>query len=380
MKVAIATSGLGHVFRGMEGWAELLAEELNKKGIDVTLFRGTIPAKKEYDICLSCLKRTSRIAKYLSKLNAIGGWRIGLGSPVQVETWSYGIFLLWHLRKGFDLVHIKQGQLAVFLRLANKLRLLNIPFVLGNGQVAEPDFIDALKYVQFLSPIEEEEMAMALGRNENWFYVPNFVDTVKFWVHSKKACREKLNIPPESFVILTIGAIQKYHKRMDYFIAEMKDLKQNCDLPLHIIMAGSKSNDTDQLISVSKDYFGSDISVFVDFPKDKMPVIYNCADIFVLCSFKEAFGNVLVEAMSCEVPVIHHHDPILKWVVGGGGESCDLSEKGMLSKTANRLISDPGLMEEKGKAGRQRVLSEFSREIVIPKMLSMYKKIISEVS
>ena len=126
MKIAIAASGVGHIYRGMEGWCELMASALSEMGIDVTLFRGAGPKKNIYDICIPCLKRTSKLAKLLSKFNSIGGWRVGLGSLGQIEAWSYGLLLLWHLRKDFDLVHIKQGNLANFLRIAQKAKLLRI--------------------------------------------------------------------------------------------------------------------------------------------------------------------------------------------------------------------------------------------------------------
>ncbi|MCK4817714.1 hypothetical protein KA005_18235 [bacterium] len=55
MKVAIASSGLGHIYRGMEAWAEDLAQALFEKGVDVTLFRGAGPLRNEYDVILSTL-------------------------------------------------------------------------------------------------------------------------------------------------------------------------------------------------------------------------------------------------------------------------------------------------------------------------------------
>lgn len=280
MKIAVATSGLGHVFRGMEGWAELLAEELHQKGVDVTLYKGAGPSKNSYDKYVPCIKRTSRLARLLSKLNKIGGWRVGLGSPGQVEAWTYGLFLLWHLRKGFDLVHIKQGSLANFLQLAQTAKLLNFPFILSNGQIAKPTFISRFKFVQFLSPHEKAEMEKALGDSENWFVIPNFVDTDKFTPLSKAKCREELQIPQDSFVILTVGAIKRYHKRMDYFIDEVSHLKHSVSSPVHVIIAGSPDLDTESLIANGKDLLGKSLSVFINKQKDQMPTIYNCADIF----------------------------------------------------------------------------------------------------
>ena len=40
MRIAIASSGLGHVARGIETWALTLAEALAERGVNTTLFCG----------------------------------------------------------------------------------------------------------------------------------------------------------------------------------------------------------------------------------------------------------------------------------------------------------------------------------------------------
>jgi hypothetical protein len=40
MKIAIASSGLGHVTRGIETWADDLGTALHRCGVNVTLFKG----------------------------------------------------------------------------------------------------------------------------------------------------------------------------------------------------------------------------------------------------------------------------------------------------------------------------------------------------
>ena len=376
MKIAIAASGVGHIYRGMEGWCESMATALSVMGVDVTLFRGACPKKNTYDVCIPCLKRTSNLAKLLSKFNSIGGWRVGLGSPGQIEAWSYGLLLLWRLRKDFDLVHIKQGNLANFLRIAQKIKLLRIPFILSNGQIASSDFIAKFEFVQFLSNYEKKNMSEALGDNKHWFVIPNFVDTDKFSPLSKSECRKKLKLPQDCFTILTVGAIKKYHKRMDYFLEEMSCLKKVVNMPVHFIIAGSTDSGSENLIKKGKKLLGDNLTVFCNVQKDQMPTIYNAVDIFTLCSLQEAFGNVYIEAMSCGLPVIHHCFPVTEWIVGKGGDSIDMSRKKTLSDTVIKYIKTPGLVEQKGKNGRKRSIAMFSKGIVIFKTIEMYEEVI----
>lgn len=373
--IAIATSGFGHVFRGMEGWAESMAATLDDTGYPVTLFGGGKVGNASYHKMLPCIRRGSRLAQILCKLGRFGGWRFGLGSPGQLEAWTFGLFLLFHLRKGYSLVHIKQGNLASFLNLAKKLKLLKIPYVLSNGQIANSTFIDRIEYVQFLSHLEKEQMVAALGEKASWFVVPNFVDTKKFKPMGKEACRRELSIPENSFVVLTVGAIKSYHKRMDYFLYEMGRLKSKVGDRLHVVMAGSKDRDSSYWIDEGKRILGNQLTVFTNLPKDAMPVVYNVADVFALCSLKEAFGNVYIEAMACGVPVIHNNYPVTEWIVDKGGVSTDLSMEGNLEKTVVQLIDQPEEQDRMKVAGRMRAQAFFSKEAILEKTREMYHSV-----
>jgi len=118
----------------MEAWAEALAASLHEQGMEVILFRGAGPKRNAYDVVIPCIKRTSPPARIGKLLNHIGGWRVGLGSEAAVESFSFGVQLLRHLRTGYDLVHVQQGSLAMFLQRAAKMGLLKCPVVFGNGQ------------------------------------------------------------------------------------------------------------------------------------------------------------------------------------------------------------------------------------------------------
>ena len=57
MKIAVACSGLGHVARGIESWAADLAQALNDRGEDVTLFKGGGKAESSFERVIPCWQR-----------------------------------------------------------------------------------------------------------------------------------------------------------------------------------------------------------------------------------------------------------------------------------------------------------------------------------
>jgi glycosyltransferase involved in cell wall biosynthesis len=89
--------------------------------------------------------------------------------------------------------------------------------------------------------------------------------------------------------------------------------------------------------------------------------VFRDSDILCLPSFLESFGNVLVEAMMFQLPVV-------ATPVGGIPDIVDHEVTGLLAghspsslaEALERLIADRGLREAMGRAGRQRYLERFT--------------------
>lgn len=98
------------------------------------------------------------------------------------------------------------------------------------------------------------------------------------------------------------------------------------------------------------------------------------ADAVCLTSFREGVPVVLMEAMACEIPCVAP-------AVGAIGELIESGESGLIA-TAGRadafadalqmLVADPGLASRLGKAGRERVLAEFTTTDTIRSMVAFF--------
>ena len=84
MKTAVVSSGLGHVARGIEAWADSLAAELNRRGVDAALFKGGGKAVRDFERVIPCIRRGSIPAQCIRIFTRHFFWRWGLGS-------TYGI-------------------------------------------------------------------------------------------------------------------------------------------------------------------------------------------------------------------------------------------------------------------------------------------------
>src|SRR5260370_32871479 len=85
-RVAIASSGLGHIPRGIETWAADTARALRRAGQDVTLFQGAGVPTEEWQQVVPCARRFEPAAQqWVRRLRRLGGWRYGLVSGYQGE-------------------------------------------------------------------------------------------------------------------------------------------------------------------------------------------------------------------------------------------------------------------------------------------------------
>ena len=102
---------------------------------------------------------------------------------------------------------------------------------------------------------------------------------------------------------------------------------------------------------------------------------YRDADLVLLTSISEAFPYSVIEAMSCERPVVASD-------VGGVGEA--LEECGRLVRprdvdgfaaAVRELLDDPALRARIGRRARQRVLEEFRLDASIDAYLELYRRL-----
>jgi len=376
IRVAVVSSGLGHVSRGMETWAESLAQELDKRDVNVTLFRGAGPKKNDYDIVVPCIKRTDRLARLGNLLNHLGGWRVGLGSEAGVESYSYCIRLLSHLRRGYDVVHVQQESSAKFLLRAKKLGLVKSRILFANGQKAPLRFLERVPFIQFLSPYDMEETVKHVPKRPGWRVIPNSVDTNVFTPGDRTAARREFGFANDAFTVISVGMVDKGVKQMDHLVREVSDFAVRAQVPVHLAIAGSHHADSAEIEALGNRLLGNRFSVLYDLPRTDMPDFYRCGDVFVLCSQRESFGLVLAEAMSCGVPVICHSFPIMEWVVGDGGTAVDMKKPGELASALSRYSEEAGYGQSRGQAGLERVRTMFSQDKVATQVIDMYRYVI----
>lgn len=114
---------------------------------------------------------------------------------------------------------------------------------------------------------------------------------------------------------------------------------------------------------------------------DQLPAYLNCMNVLALPSItlpglKEQFGRVLVEAMSCGVPVIGSDSGEIPNVVGDGGLIFPEGDVEALRDRIVGLRENPETAAELGRKGRQRVEREFTWETIARRQIEVYNQLL----
>lgn len=133
---------------------------------------------------------------------------------------------------------------------------------------------------------------------------PNGVNTDLFKPLSKDTCREKVNLSPDSSVILFIGSLEEV-KGVDYLIrgfSEFYRTKINKNILLVIIGQGSLRRGIQKLVKELG--IGDKVILAGEVKHEDIPVWLNASDLFCLPSIREGMPNVVLEAMACRKYIV----------------------------------------------------------------------------
>jgi glycosyltransferase involved in cell wall biosynthesis len=112
-----------------------------------------------------------------------------------------------------------------------------------------------------------------------------------------------------------------------------------------------------------------------------LPAFMNALDVFVLPSetrpnWREQFGRVVVEAMSCGTAAVGSDSGEIPTVLGEAGLIFPEGDTACLTEHLVALIRDPSLRNRLARKGRERVLRYFSTECVAAQHYDVYREML----
>lgn len=195
--------------------------------------------------------------------------------------------------------------------------------------------------------------------------VLNSVDSTKFQLFDKKQCRSELGIPQDKIILLFVS---EYVEVQSKGLALLKD----AILSMHqenilLCIVGNHSADLHSKDIVATRYFGK--------IKDSVLLskIYSAADLLVVPSTQESFGQTPMEAMSCGTPVVVFPSGAMKdYVCPGQGIVCKDCSLQALKDGLNKALHN----HYDRSAIREYVGKNFSPDIIANMHVELYESIL----
>ncbi len=159
----------------------------------------------------------------------------------------------------------------------------------------------------------------------------------------KNNIKEKLQIPTELPIVLSVGVLNNSIKRMDYIINEVSKLKTD----VFLILLGDQDEETKSVRRMAESKLKKDSFLITTVKRDEVSTYYKIADIFTLASLKEGFGRVYIEALAYGLPVFAHNFEVANDVLSTHGYYADFTRQGALIKLLENELRHPSTLKQK---------------------------------
>src|SRR5262245_10437538 len=136
--------------------------------------------------------------------------------------------------------------------------------------------------------------------SDNLALIGNGVDQQKFMPRPRLAMREKLGLPSNRPIALTLGHLDE-NKGFHILIEAVARLRSS-GLMLMIVGRGPRRSHLESQIRESG--LSENVKLIGTVPHDELSSWYSAADVFCLASLREGCPNVVLEAMACGCPVV----------------------------------------------------------------------------
>jgi glycosyltransferase involved in cell wall biosynthesis len=311
-RIAFLLPGVGVVDRGAEAFVLELTERLRTE-FDVTILcRGMAN-----DLCrkVRAIPRDSRYLTipYQHRIVRRFADKVFL-DPIHLESLSFTLNVFPHLlRAKYDMMVSLHGVWGALACRAIR-RLRRTPFITVGGALGRPDLWQARQRpdVHVVKTEYARNWIAAKCPNVNIEVIPNGVNLKRHHPDVRP-----IHLDLERPVYLCAAALVPY-KNARLTIEAISQLERGS---LALVGRGPLKA---ELEAQGMAQLGPQRFMLQAVPHHEMPRYYAACDVFTLVSEKEceAFGNVYLEAMACNKPVVATDDPIRTEIVGQAGILC----------------------------------------------------------
>jgi glycosyltransferase involved in cell wall biosynthesis len=197
------------------------------------------------------------------------------------------------------------------------------------------------------------------------FLIPNF----PFLPDEPAINRASLGTPEDAPLVLALGRLHR-SKGLDVLIRAAAQVPE-----LYVWIAG-EGPERAALEQLAREAGVDKRVTFLGWRTDRA-ALYKAADVCVYPSREEPFGNVVVEAWSCGVPIVTTASTGPAWLTRNGEDAIvtPVDDVNGFAQGIRAVIASDALAERLAAAGRRRVAEEFSQGAIVKRYVDLFEKV-----
>ena len=277
-----------------------------------------------------------------------------------------------------DIIHVHNssaGKVALWMK-----KKFNVPYIITEHSsnyarklIPEKEiksYVSVYKNASYRVAVSKEFCKILKDTFDLEFnYLANVVDT-NYFIPKTKVDKE--------FQFINIANLDRNKNQMLLIQAVSKVFQQNKSVKLVILGAGSEYNNLKTEIHKLK--MQNQIKLFGFAKREMVLDALQQSDAFVLSSKYETFGVVLIEAMSCGLPVIATRCGGPESIIENDslGQLVNNDDLDELSNSMNEMYENYNNYSAKNI--RSYVIDNFSEKSISTKLINVYNKVINETN
>jgi glycosyltransferase involved in cell wall biosynthesis len=362
-RILIECSGLDHAHRGFETFARDCFEALRTSPeVEIELVKGSGPTA-DGENSIPELRRDRLFARSVGRV--VGA------RPFRIEALSFGFALAARIsRRPPDVVFLSEWDTARVLSWMRALTGARFKLLLSNGSMAWRGF-DHLDCVQELTPAEYEHVMAHGGESERHVMLPlGFSIEPTLAVVSdeeRQALRARLGLPLDRKLLVSVAALNRSHKRLDYVVEEIASLPEPRP---YLLLLGQPEEETAGIRDLADARLGSSGHGIRTVPPPEVADLCRAGDAFVLASLYEGLPRALIEASALGLPCLVHEYPVTEFALGPHAVSADLRGPGALAELISQL-SPADVTTERAVARHAYAYEHFSWDRLRPRYIRL---------
>ena len=198
--------------------------------------------------------------------------------------------------------------------------------------------------------------------------IPNMIDTDVFAPRDQCFARDVLGVPKDAKVLL-FAADSATNKRKGFAIlAEALEGLSEVGNIFLLSVGGGKPILDSRIQHVHLGHISND---------RWLSLVYSAADVFVIPSLQESFGNTVLEAMACGTPVVGFDVGGIPDLIRPGitGQLVPVGDSVALRHAITHLLNAPSMCRQMAAECRKIVLEEYRYELLAMRYAALYESL-----